>query len=97
MTSREYPIEFRAGTMKMMPLAASNPATRYDLCYHDTTNAAVASTIAARLSTGVGPTFSTTATFPTAFIRTKASVAAASSTGNTNFEVIVLNVRLHLS
>ena len=36
----------RGNTRRMMPLAASNPTTANDLCFHDTTNAAIASAIA---------------------------------------------------
>ncbi|MDQ3903285.1 MAG: hypothetical protein M3247_06575, partial [Thermoproteota archaeon] len=38
-TSKEYPMAFRAGTIKMIPLADSNPASTYDLIFHDTANA----------------------------------------------------------
>ena len=96
MTAKEYPIAFKAGTIKMMPLATSSPATRNDLCFHDITNAAVANPIAARLSTGVGPTLSTTATFPIALITTKASVAAASPTANKYHDFAMAHIRLDI-
>ncbi|HJU35616.1 MAG TPA: hypothetical protein VJ695_10875 [Nitrososphaera sp.] len=89
MTSKEYPMALRAGTIKMMPLAANNPATRYDLIFHDTIKVADASTIAARLNTGVGPTFVTNATFPTALITHTTSTAEASAKASTNFEFFI--------
>lgn len=52
------PVATRADTVNMMPLAASNPPIRYDLCFHDTTNAPIASTRALMGTTGtnhVGP------------------------------------------
>jgi hypothetical protein len=42
MMTAKYSVAITDATMKMMPLAASSPATRNDLCFHDTTNAAVA-------------------------------------------------------
>jgi hypothetical protein len=41
MTER-YSVAIKAGIMKMTPLAARSPATRNDLCFLDTTYAAVA-------------------------------------------------------
>lgn len=46
------PVATRADTVNMMPLTASNPPTRYDLCFHDTTNAPIASTRALMGTTG---------------------------------------------
>ena len=55
----KYPVATRAANVNMMPLAASNPATRCDLWFHDTANAAVASTMVLMGTTGTnyaGPT-----------------------------------------
>ena len=46
--SAKYPVATWAANVNMMPLAASNPATRCDLWFHDTANAAVASTMVLR-------------------------------------------------
>ena len=48
----KYPVAPRAADVNMMPLVASNPATRYDLWFHDTAKAAEASTIALMGTTG---------------------------------------------
>ena len=95
-TSNEYPIALRAGIIKMTPLAASSPATIYDLIFQDAAKAANASTIAIRLSTGVGPTFVISATFPAALMKHNASVAAASPTANANFGFVTVYFRLTL-
>jgi hypothetical protein len=91
----KYPVAIKPGIMPMMPLATSYPATRNDLWFHDTTNAATASGIAPMPSSGTSPVRSTTPLIVLA--KTKASVAAASPTANTDFEfVLIPHIRLEL-
>jgi hypothetical protein len=70
----------RPDMAKVVPPAASSPATRNDPYFHDTANAAVASTIAPMPSTGAspGPAVRNSARPPIALVRKKASEAAAS-------------------
>ena len=75
-------IALNAGIIKMIPLTASNPDIKNDLFFHAITNAAVDNIIATRLRRGVGPSFVITATLPTAFVITIASVAAARLAAN---------------
>ncbi len=81
----------RPDIAKVVPPAASSPATRYDLWFHETANAANASTIAAMPSTGAspGPAIRNGARAPIASARKKASEAAANPTPITSFEFIV--------
>ena len=87
MTAR-YPVAIKPGIMPMTPLAASNPATRDDLWFHDKTNAATAGAIAPNPSTGTSPVRSTTPL--TVLVKTKASVAPASPTANMTFEFVLM-------
>jgi hypothetical protein len=91
--------------MKIMPLAVSSPATRNDLCFHDTTNAAVARATAIigttgpnhAASTGASPARTTSDansgttnnSTPCKKGRTTTSVAAVSPTANTCFEFVM--------
>jgi hypothetical protein len=82
----------RPDMAKVVPPAASSPATRNDPYFHDTANAAVASTIAPMPSTGAspGPAVRNSARPPIALVRKKASEAAASPTPITSFEFVVM-------
>ncbi len=82
----------RPDIAKVVPPAASSPATRYDLWFHDTANAATASTIAPMPSTGAspGPAIRNSARPPIALVRKKANEAAASPTPITSFEFVVM-------
>ena len=83
---KEYLIAFSAGIMKIIPLAESNPATKSDLCFHDTMNAPAANAMATMLNTGVGPTLKVTATLPKAFTMHIPTVAADSPTAKVCFK-----------
>jgi hypothetical protein len=74
--------------MQVTPLAASSPAHRSDLCFHDTTNAAVARTMAPMPGHGASPAHSAPPLRVKA--RNTTSVAAASPAANTSFEFVVM-------
>src|SRR5829696_4285497 len=54
----KYRVFITPAIMPVTPLAANNPATRNDLCLHDTTKANVASTMAPMPGHGASPGYS---------------------------------------
>jgi hypothetical protein len=87
MMTAKYPVFIIPAIMPVTPLATSNPATRSDLCFHDTTKAAVARTMAPMPGHGAIPARSAPPLIATA--RNKTSVAAASPTAKTSFEFVM--------
>jgi hypothetical protein len=87
MMTAKKPVFITPAIMPVTPLAANNSATRNDLSFHDTTKAAVASTMAAMPGHGASPARSAPPLIVTA--RNTTSVAAASSTANTSFEFVM--------
>jgi hypothetical protein len=74
----------------MMPLAASNPATTNDLCFHDTTNAATDNAMALITMAAASPADCNSAGPPNTLVKTKASVAAAKPTEIASFEFVII-------
>ena len=83
----KYPVFITPAIMPVTHLAASSPANRSDLCFHYTTNAAVAKTMAPMPGHGASPARSAPPLRVTA--RNTTSVAAASLTANTSFEFVM--------
>ena len=81
------PVAIKPYITPTRPLAASNPATINDLCFHETRNAAVASTMAPMPGHGASPVCSAPPLRVT--VRNTTSVATASPTANTSFEFVM--------
>jgi hypothetical protein len=88
MMTAKYPVFITPAIMPVSPLAASSPANRSDLCFHDTTNAAVARTMAPIPGHGASPARSAPPLALTA--RNKMSVAAANHIAKTSFEFVIV-------
>ncbi|HKI07409.1 MAG TPA: hypothetical protein VKA09_03360 [Nitrososphaeraceae archaeon] len=85
----KYCVFITPAIMPVTPLAANNPATRNDLCFHNTTKANVASTMAPMPGHGASPARSAPPLIIT--VRNTTSVAAASPTDNTFFRFVMLS------
>jgi hypothetical protein len=83
----KYPVFITPDIMPVTPLAASSPPNISDLYFHDTTNAAVARTMAPMPGHGASPARSAPPLRVAA--RNTTSVAAASPTANTSFEFVM--------
>jgi hypothetical protein len=75
--------------MKVIPPAASNAATRNDLYFHNTANAAVASTIALIPSIAAKPADPSSTRPPIALAKNNAREAVANPTPIVSFEFVI--------
>ena len=82
----------RPDIAKVVPPAASSPATRYDLWFHDTANASLPalSRLSQSIGASPGPAIRNSSRPPIALVRKKASQAGTSPTPITSFKFVVM-------